>query len=364
MVDHLNRIGHYRVHLVKGLERQESIVEGIQAVSTAEPERVAEEIAGAGLIVTAVGAGSLPQIAPLIATGLRQRSEPANVLAFENLANAGPYLRHLITEQLPAGFSLAAHGFSGALIDRVVSRRLGNPGRDEPLTFVGDPPATFVVDGQSLRQPLPPIAGMIVADDYTAWIQRKLFTFSAGHATCAYLGYLKGYHYIHSAIRDPEIRNTVVRAMTEGQGGLAARYGATIAGDRNYLAEIISRFENAALNDPIARVGRDPQRKLGAEDRLVGAARLAQEAGIHPKSLALAAAAALYFYDPADLSAINLQREVKEAGPSSILDRVSHLDSSQGLGRFVADIWRRLAKGWEKDNFLLSLNKLQWAWQV
>ena len=224
MVDHLNRIGHYRVHLVKGLETQESIVEGIQAVSTAEPDRVAEEIAEAGLIVTAVGAGNLPQVAPLIAAGLCQRRAPANVLAFENLANAGPYLRHLIADHLPADFSLAAHGFSGALIDRVVSRRLGNPGRDEPLTFVGDPPATFVVDGQSLRQPLPPIEGMIVADDYTAWIRRKLYTFSAGHAACAYLGYLKGYHYIHSAIRDPEIRNTVVRAMVEGQGGLAARY--------------------------------------------------------------------------------------------------------------------------------------------
>jgi mannitol-1-phosphate 5-dehydrogenase len=155
-----------------------------------------------------------------------------------------------------------------------------------------------------------------------------------------------------------------MRAMSEGQAGLAARYGAAIAGDRSYLEAIISRFENAALNDPIARVGRDPQRKLGPEDRLVGAARLAEEAGVRPKNLALAAAAALYFYDPADPSAVTLRREVREGGPASILDRVSHLDPSQGLGRFVADIWRRLAKGWQKDNLLLSLNKLQWAWQV
>ncbi|HXV97548.1 MAG TPA: hypothetical protein VEC93_03930, partial [Anaerolineae bacterium] len=343
---------------------QDSIVEGFRAVSTAESDRVAEEIAGADLVVTAVGAGNLPQIAPLIAAGLGQRRMPANVLAFENLADAGPYLHQLIADHLPADFSLAESGFSGALIDRVVSRRLGNPGRDEPLTFIGDPPSTFVVDGQSLHHPLPHIEGMIVADDYNAWIQRKLYTFSAGHATCAYLGYLKGYHYIHSAIRDPEIRNAVLRAMVEGQRGLEARYGATIAGNRSNLDDIISRFENAALNDPIARVGRDPQRKLGAEDRLVGAARLAEEAGIRPKNLALAAAAALYFYDPADPSAINLQREVKEAGPGSILGRVSNLDPSQGLGRFVADIWRRLAKGWQKDNLLLSLDKLQWAWQV
>jgi mannitol-1-phosphate 5-dehydrogenase len=364
LVDHFNRIGYYRVRLVKGLETHESIVEGIRAVSTAEPDRVAEEIAGAGLIVTAVGAGNLPQVAPLIAAGLRQRHTPVNVLACENLANAGAHLRHLVADHLPADFSLTRYGFSGALVERVVSRRLGDPGQDEPLTFVGDPPTTFVVDQGSLSQPLPAIEGMIVTDDYPAWIQRKLYTFSAGHAACAYLGYLKGYHYIHSAIRDPEIRETVVQAMAEGQGGLAARYGAALAGDRNHLDEIIARFENALLNDPIIRVGRDPQRKLGAEDRLVGAAQLAQTAGIRPKNLALAAAAALCFYDPADPSAVKLHLEVKDAGLNSILGRVSGLDSSQGLGRIVADIWYQLAQDWQQGNLLLSLDKLLWTRKV
>ena len=202
LVDHFNRLGRYQVRVVKGLETQVSMIEGIRAVPTAEPDRVAEEIAGAGLIVTAVGGGNLPPVAPLIAD------------------------------------------------------------------------------------------------------------------------------------------------------------------DQSHLEEIISRFENAALNDPIARVGRDPQRKLGSNDRLVGAARLAEEAGIRPKSLALAAAAALYFYDPADPSAIDLQREVRQDGPGLILGRVSRLDSSQGLGRFVTNIWRRLAEGWQKGNLLLSLDKLQWAWEV
>ncbi|MFQ5911666.1 MAG: hypothetical protein ACE5JS_00605 [Nitrospinota bacterium] len=56
---------------------------------------------------------------------------------------------------------------------------------------------------------------MIVAGDYAAWIRRKLYTFSAGHATCAYLGYLKVYHYSHTAIRDPEIQTALLTAMTE-----------------------------------------------------------------------------------------------------------------------------------------------------
>jgi mannitol-1-phosphate 5-dehydrogenase len=321
-------------------------------------------MAEADLIITAVGANNLPQVAPLIAAGLQQRREPVNVLAFENLINAGPYLRDLVAKCLPLNFPLAQHGFASALVDRAVPRRLGEPAQDELLTFIGEPSDLFVVDGRHLRPPLLALGGMIIAEDYLAWIQRKLYIFSAGHATCAYLGYLKGYHYIHTAIRDPEIRATVLAAMREGQRGLAARYGRKVAGDENDLRKIIARFENAALDDPIMRVGRDPRRKLGAEDRLVGAARLAEQAGIRPEKLALAAAAALCFYNPADPSATDLHHEIEIAGLGPTLEHLCGLDSRQGLGQFVAEMWNQFADGcWRKGNLLLSLEQLLWAWR-
>ena len=43
---------------------------------------------------------------------------------------------------------------------------------------------------------------------------------------------------------------------------------------------------NPFLNDPIERVTRDPMRKLGWEDRLIGAMRLCLEAEIKPVHLA------------------------------------------------------------------------------
>lgn len=147
--------------------------------------------------------------------------------------------------------------------------------------------------------------------------------------------------------------------MIEGQRALAARYGPEVAGDESDLLEIMSRFENAALNDPITRVGRDPRRKLGAEDRLVGAARLAEEVGVRPKKLALAAADAFYFDDPADPLTADFQRDVEEAGLSSALIRVSGLDCNYGLGRAVADTCGGLARGWRRGNLLLSLDRLQ-----
>jgi mannitol-1-phosphate 5-dehydrogenase len=144
-VDHLNRLQRYRVRLVDDAESRDIVVDGVRAVSTADSKSAVRELAAADLIVTAVGAGNLPCIAPLIAGGLRRRNTPVNAMAFENLSNAGTYLRQLVASYLPAGFPLDGHGFSGSVISRTVTGRLGNPAGAEPLVFVGDPSSAFAV---------------------------------------------------------------------------------------------------------------------------------------------------------------------------------------------------------------------------
>ncbi|NOT04203.1 MAG: NAD(P)-binding domain-containing protein [Anaerolineales bacterium] len=362
MVDYFNRIGSYRVRLAAGQNAEEHLIDQTRAVSTSNKKEMADELTSADLIITAVGAGQLAKIAPMLADGLRGRTTPVNVLAFENMTNAGSYLRQLIADNLPRDHSLAEHGFSSVLVSRAVSQQLGDPTSDDLITFIGDPIDTWVVDNAALCQSLPATQGMIVTENFEAWIQRKLYTYSAGHAITAYLGYLKGYHYIHTAIRDHEIRNAVLSAMKEGQRGLDARYGHEIAGSTRDLLDIISRFDNASLNDPITRVGRDPKRKLGCDDRLVGAARLAEKAGVNPEMLAFGVAAALFFDNPDDPSAADLQHAIRIIGAGSALRQVSGLDPSRGVGRLIADFWKQLSAGWRSGNQLLSLNSMVWAW--
>src|SRR5207249_4605226 len=163
-------------------------------------------------------------------------------------------LRELVLGRANAREGGIAHGLAGTLVDRVVAARIGAPADERPMQFVGDDATELRVDATQLVPPLPVIQGMIATDAFHAWVKRKLYTYSAGHATAAYLGSLKGYHYIHSAIRDREIRAAVLAAMAEGQRGLAARYGPEISGDKRDLLEIISRFENATFGDRIQRV--------------------------------------------------------------------------------------------------------------
>ena len=360
MVNHFNRVGRYLVRLVGQGRTEEIMVEGIRAVWTGEPDKVAREIVDAGLVSTSVGFRNLAEISPLIALGLSRRAEPVNVISFENFGTAASYMRRRVKGCGPEGCNFSGHGFSPALVSRVMSERLGDPAGNEPLVFVGDHPDEFVVYGKRLVRPIPEIKGMRVVDNYDAWFQKKLFMFSAGHATTAYLGYLKGYHYIHSAIRDPEIREAVLAAMREGQQGLMAQYGGDLAGDEEHLLEIVARFENAALNDSIDRVGRDPLRKLGKRDRLIGAARMAEKAGIEPEKLMLAVAAALYYCDQDDPSCTPIREELETIGPDKVLREVSGLNPGRRLSHGARRIFAKLLEKGPRSP-LLNLEKFFWA---
>jgi mannitol-1-phosphate 5-dehydrogenase len=354
VVDNLERTGRYRVRLVDRGWQEERSVAVRRALPSCDADAVAAEIARARVVAVAVRPENLGAVAPLIAAGLeaRTRKKPLNVIAFENAIDAGPNLRAAVAERLPPGFKLKRHGFSGAVVSRAVSSMLGDPSGDEPLTLLGDTPGRFEVHGPSLAKSLPRLPGLVRVKDFEAAFNAKLYVFSAGHATVAYLGFLKGYRYVHAAVRDPEIRTAALEAMREGQEGLAARYGRKLAGGDAELEAILWRFENAALNDPVTRVGRDPRRKLTPEERLVGAARLyEEEAGKPPATLPVAAAAAVCFAavgDPAGAAATGEQRP-------SVLRELAAAKRDAGFTESVTAAWERFSSGWRRDVPLFSL---------
>ena len=69
----------------------------------------------------------------------------------------------------------------------------------------------------------------------------------------------------------------------------------TEPGFKAYAEDALARMVNPFLRDPVERVTRDPARKLGWEDRLLGAMKLARRAGVEPKGLAEGARVALRF---------------------------------------------------------------------
>ena len=67
----------------------------------------------------------------------------------------------------------------------------------------------------------------------------------------------------------------------------------TEKGFEAYAEDLLTRMVNPFLRDPVERVTRDPARKLGWNDRLIGSMLLAAEAGVVPTRLARGASIAL-----------------------------------------------------------------------
>jgi mannitol-1-phosphate 5-dehydrogenase len=355
----LSRCGGYGVRLADGDTEREERVEGVTALDAAQVAEIAAAISDAELVCTAVGAGNLDAVTPLLARGLAMAARPVNVIAFENAEDAGPRLRRLVCGQLGAGHA-AQHGYSGAVVSAAVAHRMLGDG----VLLVGEPRTGFVVDARALRDPLPAVEGLVAVDDFTAHYRSKLYRYSAGHAAAAYLGGLKGYRYLHAAVRDPEVRAAVRSAMAEGRAGLAAAYGDRIAGDEAELDTILDRFGNAALGDTVARVGRDVARKLGHRERLVGAALHAERAGVVPARLAQACAAAICVAGigpPARVSG-EPARRYRPSNLPEVLHRWAGLPWGSPLAHRIETAWLGLGDGWEQGNHLLRLDRPMWAW--
>jgi mannitol-1-phosphate 5-dehydrogenase len=69
----------------------------------------------------------------------------------------------------------------------------------------------------------------------------------------------------------------------------------TELGFQEHVDDALTRMVNPFLRDPVDRVTRDPVRKIGWDDRLLGSMRLACKAGVEPLLLAKGAGIALRY---------------------------------------------------------------------
>jgi mannitol-1-phosphate 5-dehydrogenase len=329
--DALNRDGGARVRLLTRAGDRDVSVAPLEAVPAEDAPTVARRIAQSSLVAVSVGSRQLAAVAPLIAPGLAEHRRAVNVLGFENQPDAGARLRALVAEH--AGSVAERHGYAGVLVDRIVTRQQDDGGG--PVRFVAESRIGAAVDARALIGPLPRVAGLRPVGNYGAHVLRKLYVFSTGHAATAYLGALHGHRSLAGALDDPEVRAGVVAAMAEGQAGLAKHYGRAFAGGPERRLAEVARFGVSALGDTIERVGRDPLRKLGPADRIVGPALLAADAGIPPITLAVVAAAALHFAARDPL----LSRQLRDDGVPALLERYAGLPAGSPFARLVDRAW-------------------------
>jgi mannitol-1-phosphate 5-dehydrogenase len=336
-VDSINSLG-YDVE-TKGAIEAIVNVRGVRSVLFGSHEFI-REVGLADQIYTSVRPDNLAGIAPFLAGSILERlknrvKQPLDVFCCENMKNAGSQLERLIFTHMPFAYAKEVQdriGFNSSISDRVVSgQETDEQGR---LRFTADAAGDVLIDTVHVKgqfDMLPPFKGL---DNFPASMEEKLYILNCGHAVAAYLGFRQGYAYVHEAMADEAIRRSVVGAMLEAQQALQCKHGRAIhyAGQIN---EVLAIFSNAALMDTIARVGRDPIRKLQADDRLVGPAKLAYRYGLEFPNLIRACAAALAFTNAGDPQAEELRTLVAARGAWGAVDTVSQLRAWNPLAKLI-----------------------------
>lgn len=165
----------------------------------------------------------------------------------------------------------------------------------------------------------------------------KLFIHNAPHAIVAYLGWLRGYTYIHEAMADPDIERVVVGSICEiTEGVIAAKY-ATKKYANMYKEKELKRFKNKFLYDTILRVAREPIRKMHKANRIILGMRIAMFNGTMPKYTAIGAKAALAYDNPDDNEAVYLQNLRESQGDYEVLKEHSGIELFDPLGQFIVN---------------------------
>ncbi|MCL1896925.1 MAG: mannitol dehydrogenase [Clostridiales bacterium] len=334
LVKEINKRGEYplRVFSPDG-EVTETVVRGVRAVEAKDMSVASAEIARAEICATAVGVRAMPDIARLLAMGLavRARTEgagPLDTIVCENTLDAGAKLKEHVMDVLPSDFERAVEIMSGypeAVIGRMVPVQTDEMKDGDPLRVCAEKYAFLPVDKAAFKGDIPQIEGMVPLDRFKYYVKRKLFVHNLGHAAIAYLGLLKGYEMVSDAAADPEIMFLASGAMRESAAALACENSGDASNLSRHVDNLLYRVSNRALKDTCLRVAADPVRKLGKQDRLIGAIENCADYGLPHVYIAAAAAAA----------ALVLEKTWEGEGEIPSLSAVTGLEEDSGPYKLI-----------------------------
>lgn len=338
LVDAINAASEYTVHEVGegGVDR---VVTGFRALNSADdPQAVADAVATADIVTTAVGPTVLKFIAPHIVAGLALRAPsaaPLAVMACENAIGATDLLREEIRAQAgDAWDAVSARAiFANTAVDRIVPAQPAGAGVDVTV----EPFFEWAIESGPFGGALPNIPGAHFVDDLEPYIERKLFTVNTGHATAAYFGAQAGSATIAEALADPAVAARVSAALEETSALLEAKHGLDAADLAEYRATILHRFANPELPDTVGRVGRQPLRKLSRHERFIGPAAEAAERGLSVDGLVAAVGATLAFEDADDPQSVELQQRLRREDADALTAAVTGLEPEHPLYTPVRD---------------------------
>ncbi len=350
VISRLNQDKSYPVNVVTSEENKELIVQNVYGIDGKDVELVSNEIASCDMMATAIGVNVLKFIAKPIALGIKKRYENGgrtlDIIICENLIGADEFLKGLIKAELPelSDYIDNKVGFIEASIGRMVPVMTEEKKQGNPLRVYVEPYNVLPVDKNAFKGGIDKnVTNLYPFSPFNLFIQRKLFMHNMSHALCAYMGFLRDYEFIYETVADYDVKFVALRALMSSALAISKENGVEIEGLVMHADNLLYRFQNTALADTVARVGKDTKRKLSSSDRLIGALKLCEKHGVNALYLCIGIAGGLLFNPDGDESSAEVSNFVKINGVEKTLETYS--DYTGKYVSVIKDVYNELKDG-------------------
>ena len=355
LADLINERGQYTINIL-GAPEKNYVVKNAKALKFSQEKEITEAIAEADVVFDAVGGKNLQEIVPFYIKGIEKKAEKGGYLNFVTCENWKEPAK-ILKEGAEAGIAPEAReyldnyvGFTESVIMRSGIEAPKELLEKDPLIVNVQNYWHLPVDAARVKGSLPDIKYMEPLTGFAGFLERKFYTYNAANGTTSFVGALLGYKVLAEAAHDERILKILDGVYQETGKALSMKHGISLEEQMAFARTSLNKLQDYTIVDSIERNARDPQRKLGKDDRLVGSARMVLSCGIRPENLCTAIACAVYYRNPEDSSAVALEKVVKEEGIDAVLEKICGIEPEGELGILIKEKIEKIKEwGWLKN---------------
>ena len=357
MVEQMNQIGHYTIHVL-GHSDLDLEVDHVKAYPTSDIYQLAACWKESDFIFTACGGKNMPSVGKTIGQAFKKLVtiggvHLSNIITCENWIDPAKDLEEAILSCLDEKEAKLFKENVGVGESVILCTGTGAPDPSKVINPIDTWVQNFKylpIDKDAIKTEIPNWEYIEFVDNFGHLLTQKLYTNNTSCGSVAYLGHLKGLTYMAEAANDVEIEPIMDEIYNEINQALIQGMGIDAESQYAFSKRAKAKYTDRDIVDKLTRIARDPLRKLRPEDRLIGPSKIALSIGVKPTAIALATAAALFYDEPDDESAMKLQQMRKEHGVEYILQNVCQLKPEEELYQMIlSSIDELRAKGWLKE---------------
>ena len=355
LADLINEREQYTINIL-GAPEKNYVVKNAKALKFSQEKEITEAIAEADVVFDAGGGKNLQEIAPFYIKGIEKKAEKGGYLNFVTCENWKEPAK-ILKEGVEAGIAPEAReyldnyvGFTESVIMRSGIEAPKELLKKDPLIVNVQNYWHLPVDAARVKGSLPDIKYMAHLTGFAGFLERKFYSYNAANGTTSFVGALLGYKVLAEAAHDERILKILHGVYQETGKALSIKHGISLEEQMAFAKTSLNKLQDYTIVDSIERNARDPQRKLGKDDRLVGSARMVLSCGIRPENLCTAIACAIYYRNPEDSSAVALEKVVKEEGIDAVLEKICGIEPEGELGILIKEKIEKIKEwGWLKN---------------